>query len=101
VSGRVSTYDAVSGQLKDPDPANGDVTAICFMPDPETGLVLETRMVIASPYNYAFAAVPVGPRVIRAYQAPAGTPVAQATIKSMPVRLLVQHGGQTKDLVIR
>lgn len=97
ISGRVFQLDANTGQLRDPDPANGDVTIRYFAPDPATGLPSEQVVTISAPFtavSFSFAAT-VGPRVIRAYQ---GSP---ATLRSVPVRVMLQPGGQAKDLVIR
>ncbi len=97
LSGRVLQLDANSGQLRDPDPANGDVVIRYFAPDSSTGLPAEQAVTVAAPFtsvSFTFAAT-AGPRVVRAYQ---GSPV---TLRSVPVRLVLQPGGQARDLVLR
>ena len=76
-----------------------------YGPDPATGGVAEQTVTVTAPFtsvSFSFNAT-AGPRVIRAYQ---GTPAmagdwSTAPIKSAPVRLMLQAGGQAKDLVLQ
>ncbi|MCY2927962.1 MAG: prepilin-type N-terminal cleavage/methylation domain-containing protein [Planctomycetota bacterium] len=97
LSGRVFLLDTATGQLRDPDPANGDVTIRYFAPDPATGLVAEQTVTVSAPFtavSYSFNAT-IGPRVVRAYQGSGGS------LRSVPVRVMLAPGGQMKDLILR
>jgi prepilin-type N-terminal cleavage/methylation domain-containing protein len=99
LTGTVYFYNPATGQVSSPDPANGNVTVMLFGPDPPTGGVLEQTFTITAPFTaatYSFPTATVGPRVLRAYQG-TGTP---APFRSIPVRLIVQAGAQTKDLTL-
>ncbi len=106
VSGSISQVDSASGQLISPDPTQGPIIVRCFAPDPNTGAVQETDTVVSPSFTYS-SSLTIGPRVVRAYQWPVGTvgppwpPVTSAVLKSVPVRIIVQPGGQAKDLVLR
>jgi prepilin-type N-terminal cleavage/methylation domain-containing protein len=102
VSGSVSWVDG-NGNLADP-PAGGSVTVLYFGPDGLTGFpAVQAVQIPAAPYTYSFTGT-AGPRVIRAYwwatPPTAGSDWSTATIKSVPVQLMLQPGGQTKNLVL-
>ncbi len=110
VSGCVYQLDTTSGQLKNPDPNNGPLMVCYFGPNPNTGGILElpATVTVSSSATVTAYSVPatIGPRVLRAYQLPPGTPttltnLGLATLKSVPVRITLQAGGQVRDLVIR
>ena len=110
VSGCVYQLDLTSGQLENPDPNNGPVVVCYFGPNPNTGGLLETMATVptvSSSSTVTTYSVPatIGPRVLRAYQLPPGTPttltnLGLATLKSVPVRMTLPAGGQVRDLVI-
>jgi prepilin-type N-terminal cleavage/methylation domain-containing protein len=94
VSGTVYQFNSSTGQQTQP---TGTVTVYFWAPDPTTGGVAEQNVSIAAaPYAYSFTST-IGPRVVRAYL---GDP-ASATVKSIPVRLMLQPGAQIKDLTIQ
>jgi hypothetical protein len=110
VSGQVHSLDS-NGNLIAPDPTKGDIVIVYFGPDPNTGLPAEQIVPIAaasftgaSGVSYSFVGT-AGARVIRAYQgvglAADPSSCATAPVKSVPVRLVLQPGGEVKDLVIR
>jgi prepilin-type N-terminal cleavage/methylation domain-containing protein len=106
VSGRISQVDSASGQLISPDLSKGPIVVRGFVPDPDTGALREIETVVSPSFTYSFT-LTIGPRVLRAYQWPAGTegppwsPVTSAILKSVPVRITVQPGGQARDLIIQ
>jgi prepilin-type N-terminal cleavage/methylation domain-containing protein len=109
VSGCVYQLDSVSGQVENPDPNNGPIMVCYFGPNPNTGGILETLATVSSTTSAAVTiySVPatIGPRVLRAYQLPAGMSatlgnLGLAALKSVPVRITLQTGGQVRDLVI-
>ena len=110
VSGCIYQLNPASGQLENPDPNNGPVVVCYFGPNPNTGGILETVATVptisssATVTTYSVPAT-IGPRVLRAYQLPMGTPptlanLGLATLKSVPTRITLQAGGQVRDLVI-
>jgi type II secretory pathway pseudopilin PulG len=126
ISGNVYQFDATTGQLGNPDTTKGDVTIMFFGPNPSTGLVLDPPVSVTLTYNgsawvvksyvgqqptvtptgtmvsFSFVGT-AGPRVIRAYQGTPATPGnwSTAPVLSVPVRVMLQPGGQTKDLTLR
>jgi len=97
LSGRVLLMDASTGQLQDPDPADGSVTIRLFGPNPATGLPGEQVVTVAAPFSAAVFSfnTTIGPKVIRAYQ---GDPM---TRRSVPIRLMLRPGGEARDLILR
>ncbi len=97
LSGRVLLMDASTGQLQDPDPADGSVTIRLFGPNPATGLPGEQVVTVAAPFSAAVFSfnTTIGPKVIRAYQ---GDPT---TRRSVPIRLMLRPGGEARDLILR
>jgi prepilin-type N-terminal cleavage/methylation domain-containing protein len=106
-----------SGQLTNPDPTVSQVVVCYFGPNPNTGGILELPATVVSgssssvtTYSIPATTWPtigptIGPRVLRAYLFPLGTSptlanLSSATMKSVPVRITLQAGGQVKDLVL-
>jgi type II secretory pathway pseudopilin PulG len=116
ITGRVFRIDPKTGQVRDPNSAEGKVTVLLFGPDPKTGgLAIHpwpitskappTTQPVPFSVSYSFPDEAPGPRVIRAYQgvpAPA-TPKLWSSIpvRSVPVRVMLQPGQQPKDLYLR
>lgn len=93
IGGRVLALDANTGLLRDPDPNTGAIVVRYFGPNPATGGVLELTDANAAVPAYAYSIDgTAGPRVLRAYQ---------GALRSTPIRVMLQPGGQVKDLVLK